>query len=113
MTITFKESIMDFMAIIEEAMKAGQQAEAKHINQYGEDMYCGFGWVEIPNGRSPFVTFCRKNGIGSKHWRKGWYIWRPTQNCSQSMTVNEIGAQAFAEVLNNHGIEAFSASRPD
>ena len=104
---------IDYKAIWTEALLAGIEAEAKHIAEYGEDMYCGFGWVEIPNGRSPFVTWCRKNGIGSKHWRKGWYIWRPTQNYSQSMTVNEIGAQAFAEVLNNHGIEAFSASRPD
>lgn len=113
MTITFKESTMDFMAIIEEAIRAGQQAETQYINQYGEDGYCGFGWVEIPNGRSPFVTFCRKNGIGSKHWHKGWYIWRPTQGYSQCMNVNEVGARAFAEVLTNHGIEAYMSSRPD
>ncbi len=104
---------MDFQTIYTQAVSAGQEAERQYVAQYGEDMYCGFGWVEIPNGRSPFVNWCRKNGIGRKHWQKGWHIWRPTGNSTQSMTVQEIGAQAFADVLTSHGIEAWIASRAD
>jgi len=98
-----------YSTAVAKAIIAGQQ----YVAQYGEDAYCGFGWVEIPNGRSPFVNWCRKNKVGSKHWRKGWQIWRPSGNMTQSMTVLEIEAQAFADVLKEHGIEAWMGSRAD
>lgn len=104
---------MDFYTIYTKALTAGQQAEQEYVAKYGEDMYCGFGWVEIPDGRSPFVKWCKKNNIGSKHWKKGWQIWRPTGNHTQSMSVLEIGADAFADVLTAHGIVAYMGSRAD
>ena len=104
---------MDFKVIYEQAVIAGQVAQQQYLTQHGEDAYCGFGWVEIPNGRSPFVNWCRKNGVGSKHWRKGWQIWRPTGLSTQSMTIQEVGAEAFVEVLRNHGIDAWACSRAD
>lgn len=104
---------MDYQAIYNEALLAGQTAEQKWVEQYGEDPYCGFAWVDLPSARTPFVTWCKKNGVGSKHWRKGWQIWRPTGNGTQSMSVLEAGAYAFAEVLTKHGIQAWAGSRPD
>lgn len=104
---------MDFKIIYEQAVMAGQIAEQKWVEQYGEDPYCGFAWVELPSARTPFVNWCKKNGIGSKHWRKGWHIWRPTGNGTQSMSVLEAGANAFADVLNSHGIQSYSCSRAD
>ena len=109
----FKELTMDYQSIYSEAMAKAVIAGKEYVAKYGEDMYCGFGWVEIPNGRSPFVNWCKKNGVGSKHWKKGWQIWRPTGNMTQSMTVLEIEAQAFADVLTSHGIEAWMGSRAD
>lgn len=103
----------DFQAIYDKALAAGQQAEADYLAKTGEDDYCGFAWVEIPNGRSPFVNWCKKNGIGSKHWQKGWQIWRPTQCMSQCMNLLEVGAQAFAKSLEEQGIEAWMGSRAD
>ena len=105
--------MQDFQAIYNEARAAGQKAEQDYMAQYGEPMYCGFAWVDIPNGRSPFVNWCKKNGIGSKHWKKGWQIWRPTDNMTQSMDILEAGAYAFAQVLRKHGIDAVSGSRAD
>jgi hypothetical protein len=104
---------MDFKVIYEQAVMAGQIAQQQYLTQHGEDAYCGFGWVEIPNGRSPFVNWCRKNGVGKKHWHKGWCIWRPTGLSTQSMTIQEVGAEAFVEVLRNHGIDAWACSRAD
>ena len=103
----------DFQAIYNQALAAGQQAEAEYVAKVGEDDYCGFAWVEIPNGRSPFVSWCKKNGVGSKHWKKGWQLWRPADVFTQSMDVNEAGALAFAEVLKAHGIQAHPCSRAD
>ena len=73
----------------------------------------GFAWVEIPNGRSPFVNWARKNDVGTKHYQKGWQVWNPTKTFSQSMDVREAGATAFAKVLRDNGIEAYMVSRAD
>jgi len=104
---------MDYKAIYEQASQAGQQAEADFIAKHGEPFYCGFAWVEIPNGRSPFVNWAKKNDVGSKHYQKGWQVWNPTKTFSQSMDVREAGATAFAKVLRDNGIEAYMVSRAD
>jgi hypothetical protein len=103
----------NFQAIYDEAKAAGIKAEKDYIAQYGEPYYCGFAWVELHNGRSKFVNWLKKQGIGSKHWKKGWYIWRPTDCMTQSMDVLEAGAYAFTQVLRKYGIDAVSASRAD
>jgi hypothetical protein len=76
-------------------------------------MYCGFAWVDISNGRDPFVNWCRKNNVGKKHWQKGWQIWNPSANFTQSMDVKEAGSRAFAQVLRSNGIPAYMGSRAD
>jgi hypothetical protein len=59
------------------------------------------------------VTWCKKNNVGRKHWQKGWSIWNPAGNNTQSMDIKEAGAHAFAQVLNKHGVDCYSASRAD
>lgn len=103
----------DFQAIYDQALAAGRKAEADWEQKHGEDNYCGFAWVEIPNGRSSFVNWCKKNNIGSKHWQKGWQIWRCTGNHTQCMNILEQGASAFAGVLKEHGIDAWWNCRAD
>lgn len=104
---------MDYQTIYLKAIMAAADAGKQYVAKYGEDPYCGFGWVEIPDGRSPFVNWCRKNKIGSKHWKKGWQIWNPTGNGTQSMSVKEAEADAFVEVLTANGITAWACSRAD
>ena len=104
---------MDFQAIYNEALTEAKKAEAQYLAQYGEPWYCGFAWVDIDNGRSPFVTWCKKNGIGSKHWKKGWCIWNPTSNGTQSMDIKEAGSIAFCQVLRKYDIDACWGSRAD
>jgi hypothetical protein len=109
---------MDYKTIFAEAVDAAKNAvsvmSAKYAHlPYGEPAYCGFAWVELPDGRSPAVREMRRHGIGSKHWRKGWMIWSPAQYGGQSMDIHEAGARAYAAVLRSHGIEAHAASRAD
>lgn len=104
---------VDFQAIHNEALALAKKAESDYVAQYGEPFYCGFAWVDIDNGRSPFVNWCKKNGVGSKHWRKGWCIWNPAGNGTQSMDVKEAGAYAYAAVLRNYNIDAQAGSRAD
>lgn len=108
-----KEKKMDYQKIYAEALTAAHIAEHEFVAKYGELAYCGFAWVEIADGRSPFVNWLRKNNIGKKHWRKGWCIWNPTGNGTQSMDVKEHGSEAFTKVLVSHGIDAWACSRAD
>lgn len=102
-----------FRAIYEEAVESAKKAEQEFFEKHGEPLYCGFAWVDIPDGRSPFVSWCKKVGVGDKHWKKGWSIWNPAGNHTQSMDIKEAGAEAFAEVLNNYNINCHWASRAD
>ena len=104
---------MDFTSIYEEAISAAKAAEAEYQAKYGEPAYCGFAWVDLPSARTPFVTWCKKNNVGRKHWPKGWSIWNPAGNFTQSMDIKEAGAHAFAQVLNKHGIQCYTGSRAD
>jgi len=40
-------------------------------------------------------------------------LWDPAQHRGQSMDVKEVGAQAYAEVLQKYGIKAYMGSRAD
>jgi hypothetical protein len=104
---------MDFTSIYEEAMTAAKAAEQAYFEKYGEPLYCGFAWVDFPSARTPFVTWCKKHNVGSKHWKKGWQIWNPAGNHTQSMDIKEAGAQAFSEVMNKHGVQCYMGSRAD
>lgn len=103
-------------------------------------MNCGFAWVVI-DGRSSMAKYCRKDlgdertasydqrrFYGSKS-EKGWQWWRPGQWPSleevqavapdvevlyeQDMDMIYAGAQAFAKVLQDNGVNAYAACRLD
>jgi hypothetical protein len=104
---------MNYDNIYTEALNAAKAAESAYMEAHGEPMYCGFAWVDISSARIPVVGWCKKNNVGRKHWQKGWCIWNPAGNGTQSMDVKEAGAYAFAEVLRKHGISAYAGSRAD
>lgn len=104
---------MNFEAIYKEALEEAQSAYVKHITERGEGFMCGFAWVEFDNGRAKFVNWLKKNGIGSKHWRKGYLIWNPAKCATQSIDALECSAMAFSNVLRKHGIDCHAASRYD
>ena len=76
---------------------------------------CGFAWVIVNPARGPFVAWCKANNIGHKHYKAGWEFWYsafdPTN--TQSISVHEAAAKAFAESLQSEGINASWGSRLD
>ena len=134
---------MDFEAILEKAYEAAKKASTEKRSEIGERDMCGFAWVHIPEGRGGLPAYCRKKikeakdraklyfpnredseyrdnltrGVesyyGDKHWQRGWEFWSPGKSNSQSITVHEAGATAFAKVLCEHGIKAYMGSRLD
>ena len=75
---------------------------------------CGFAWVIIKPARGPFVKYCKANRIGDKHCYGGWNIWYSHFSLpTQSVSVHEAAASAFAAVLVANGIDAYADSRLD
>jgi hypothetical protein len=102
-----------YRAIYEEAYLEAKKAYDEYFAKHGEPMYCGFAWVRILNGKHPFVNWCKKVNLGSKHWQKGYQIWNPIDDHTQSMDLKEVASDAFAKVLRKHGIDAYMESRAD
>ena len=103
-----------FYEVYKNARESADLAEKSFYAKHGEPMFpCGFAWVVIPNGRSPFVRWLRSCNIGHKNYGKGWQIWNPNENLTQSVDWKLAGAEAFAKSLTEQGIECYASSRWD
>lgn len=77
-----------------------------------DDGPCGFAWVNIKPAYSKFAKYICEKGIGRRNtYEGGVSIWISAYN--QSMVRKEAYAYAYAKVLREHGIKAYSASRLD
>jgi hypothetical protein len=97
----------DFQAALVEAKAAAQATYAK----IGEADCCGFAWVKAPNVKMNTKEGKALKALGFERiWtpEKGAYLWNPAKFPTQSMTVHEDGARAYAT-----GLEFYAASRMD
>lgn len=101
--------------IIDDAFIAAKDAESQYVKKFGEPMFCGFAWVVIRPATSRFAKFFKKTYPTrvSKGYPTGISVWNPGDSGTQSMDVKTQGAQAFAAVLQKHGIRAYAESRAD
>jgi hypothetical protein len=99
----------------EAAMAAQTAAQVAYV-QIGERDACGFAWVNVYGVRSnsklgkALISFgFRKDYTGSLQ------IWNPSGHGTQSISVKEAGAYAYAEVLKSKlGLEkVYAGSRMD
>lgn len=110
--------------LLETAYAAARQAAAAEDARLGPEatrgLDCGFAWVDIPTGRNApeavkaFVKYCKTVGTkdcGSPrgYGKAAWQFWSPARAQTQSISVHMAGAQAFALVLRNAGIEGAAA----
>ena len=98
-----------------EAKLAADKAQSDHLAEHGEDAYCGFGWVEVYVERtnSREAKALTKMGFDKSYRRKRMDMWKPGAYNGQSMTIHEVGARAYAEVLKKYGFRAYMGSRAD
>lgn len=84
-------------------------------NDYGEPMYCGFAWVDVPVTRtnSREAKALEEVGFQRDYRPRNMKLWDPAEHRGQSMDVKEAGARAYAKVLQDHGIPAHMGSRAD
>lgn len=106
---------MDIKAIHQAATVAAKEAVQEFLFKHGDTPYCGFAWVEAQVGRtnSKLAKSLKSVGFQNSWLAKRVYLWNPADAHTQSMDVLEAGARAYAEVLRNHGIEAYMHSRAD
>ena len=83
--------------------------------QVGERDACGFGWVEVYVDRtnSKQAQELIKAGFRKDYKPKCLTYWDPAGVPTQSISVKEAGAYAYATYLEALGLKAYGCSRMD
>lgn len=124
---------VDFGALYQKAHEAGMVAVEKlqvqpmvvegHANPlddssavvesyYVPDGPCGFAWINVKPGNSPFANYLKKNELArADSYSGGVCIW--VHQFNQSIQKKDTYATAFASVLGENGIKAYAGSRMD
>ena len=82
----------------------------------GVDQYaCGFAWVDIHGIRanSKLGKQLESFGIKKDSWKKCHSVWDPAGLNIQNIDTKEVGARAFAKVLQKYGFKAYDGSSLD
>ena len=103
------------------------EAAHKAANEYfqdtmgGVDNYpCGFAWVKVfphfkGNTREGRAERRHLAELGfSKDWTgKAYELWNPSDMPVQNIDVKYVGAQAAAQLMKEHGYQAYAGQRLD
>lgn len=100
-------------SICNTARAAAERAEAEFRAKHGEPGYCGFAWVTVREKGSTKLGRALKSMGFRKEYGGGLSLWNPGGSFTQSMDIKEAGAQAYADVLRQYGIDAYMSSRAD
>jgi hypothetical protein len=113
-TATFNlEAVQD--ACNEAAMQARTAAKEMY-SKIGERDACGFAWVNIYGVRSNSKLGKALQSVGfRKDYTGSLQLWNPSGHHTQSISVKEAGADAYAEVIKQKlGLDkVYSGSRMD
>jgi len=92
-----------------------EQAGQAMYQRVGERDACGFGWVEVYVDRtnSKQAHELIKAGFKKDYKPKCLSMWDPAGVPTQSVSVKEAGAYAYAEYLTQLGLKAYAGSRLD
>ena len=92
-----------------------EAAGLKMYQQVGERDACGLGWVEVYVDRtnSKQAKELIAAGFRKDYKPKCLSMWDPAGIPTQSISVKEAGAQAYATYLQALGLKAYAGSRLD
>ena len=106
--------------ITADVIKAGkvlaeQAGRAEYAKWGGDRGACGFAWVEVYVDRtnSKQAKELLAAGFRKDYKPKCLSMWDPAGIPTQSISVKEAGAQAYAEFLRQLGLKAYAGSRMD
>ena len=107
-------TVEDLQTIKRAALQHANDAALAHIEQYGEQMYCGFAWVNIWDikGNTKLGKRMKQAGF-DKDYTGAYSIWNPSGLGTQCMSTKEAGASAAASVFKAAGFACSAGSRAD
>jgi hypothetical protein len=96
-------------------LELAKGAAQSMYQQVGERDACGFGWVEVYVARtnSKQAQELIKAGFRKDYKPKCLSMWDPAGIPTQSISVKEAGARAYAQYLTALGLTAYGCSRLD
>mgnify|MGYP003352501738 CR=1 FL=1 len=104
---------------VEAAVMVAQAEAAKAcrewLNQHGDRDACGFAWVNVWGVRNNSRLGKTLQSYGfRKSYDGSLQLWNPSGAATQSVSILEAGAEAYAKVLTEKlGIKAYAGSRLD
>lgn len=110
---------LNLTAIHAQASQAAQQAAKDYfVNKLGcvDKFACGFAWVRIEQNiraNSKLGKELLALGFDKGYTSKRFELWNPSRMPVQNVDTLEAGANAYAKVLRDNGIEAYGCSRLD
>jgi Holliday junction resolvase-like predicted endonuclease len=102
--------------ILSDAQSAAQSAATKYYAETGSKNWwpCGFAWVQVSEkGNTKLGRALLASGLFRKAYGGGLQWWNPSGMMVQNMDTLRRGADAAAEVLRDHGINAYASCRMD
>ena len=107
-------TVEEIKAIVQEAKTAARESAEAHIDEYGEQWYCGFAWVNIWDIKGNTKLGKRMKAAGlDKDYTGSYSIWNPSGLGTQCMSTKEAGARAASEVFKSYGFKCSAGSRAD
>ena len=95
------------------ARNEADKATTNHIREYGENpMGCGFAWVKVKGVRGKALNILKEFGF-KRAYGGGFSLWNPSQSFTQDMDAKFAGAQVYAEMLREIGLDAEAQCRLD
>ena len=113
-TVLNDYTVEDLQTIKAAALQHANDAALAHIDEYGEQWYCGFAWVNIWDIKGNTKLGKRMKAAGlDKDYTGAYSIWNPSGLGTQCMSTKEAGAEAAAKVYKAAGFTAYAGSRAD
>jgi hypothetical protein len=100
---------------IAKAQQMATNATTRYIDLIGENPgNCGFAWVSVSvRGNTKVGKMLKEYGFKKPYVGTGLQLWNPSKSYTQDMDAKIAGAQAYADVLEECGIQAYVGCRLD
>jgi hypothetical protein len=96
------------------AQRKAARATENYIDLNGENpMGCGFAWVSVKNVRGKKAELLKEFGFSKSYVAPGLRLHNPSQNTTQDMDAKMAGAEVYANMLREFGIDAQAYCRLD
>ena len=98
-----------------EALIQARTAAKDFFQKHGDRDCCGFAWVDVYGVRSNSRLGKTLQSFGfRKSYTGSLQLWNPSGSMTQSISILEAGAEAYAKVITDKlGIKAYAGSRLD